>query len=244
MDRRERMNDPLVAIRAALDGLEANIWTALPAVVVDDGFSASKVTVSAQPTVMAQIRAPTAQNWTDVALPKCVDCPVIFPGGGATVLTFPIAVGDEGLLVFASRCIDSWWQNGAGSSGAQPQAELRMHDLSDGFFIPLCFSNPKVPPRISTTTAQLRSMDGSTYVELDPSGQIVNIVAPGGVKITAPNTEITGTLKIDMLETGEDGLNVVGNISATGEVTGNGIPLSTHTHPVSDAPGETGPPEA
>lgn len=228
MDRRERMRDALVAVRAALDGLEANIWTALPAVVVDEGFSASKLTVSAQPTIQAQIRAPTAQNWVSVALPKCVDCPVMFTGGGGFVLTFPIAVGDEGLLVFASRCIDAWWQNGGPT---QLQAELRMHDLSDGFFIPTGgMSQPKVPGGVSTTTCQLRSLDGSTYVEI-AGGQIVNIVAPGGVKITA-DVEITG------------------NVTATGSITaGQGgadqVGLQTHKHAQgADSHGDTEEPTA
>jgi len=53
---------------------------------------------------------------------------------------------------------------------------------------------------------------------------------------------VTGTLEVDKLETGENGLNVTGAITATGEVTGNGITLSTHTHPVTTAPGETGAP--
>ena len=44
--------------------------------------------------------------------PILVDLPVIFPRGGGVTLTFPIKEGDECLVVFSSRSIDFWWQNG------------------------------------------------------------------------------------------------------------------------------------
>ena len=99
----------------------------------------------------------------DVALPLLLDCPIMFQGGGGFIGTFPIGVGDEALVVFASRCIDSWWQSG----GIQTQAELRMHDLSDGF----AFIGPKSQPNVisggfSTTSAQIRSTDGQTFFDL------------------------------------------------------------------------------
>ena len=33
---------------------------------------------------------------------------MVFPGGGGFALTFPVAAGDECLVVFASRCIDDY----------------------------------------------------------------------------------------------------------------------------------------
>lgn len=172
------MNDRLVMLRAALSGWQSGIWTALPAIV--ESFDATKLTVSAQLAIQAQVRQPSG-GWQNVNITLCEDCPVIFMGGGAFLFTAPLVQGDEGLLILSSRCIDAWWQNG----GVQPQAELRMHDLSDGFFIPLCFSQPKVPPNVSTTSAQFRTRDGAAYVELAP-GHVINIVAPGGLNINAP----------------------------------------------------------
>jgi protein gp138 len=176
MDRRERFSDPLVAIRAALGDFQSSVWTALPAAL--QSFSASAMTCEAQPTVQYQSLGPTG-IWTQQNMPLCVDCPVVFPGGSKFALTFPLTVGDEGLLVFASRCIDSWWAQG----GVQGQAELRMHDLSDGFFIPGCFSQPNVLSNVSTTTVQLRNKAGTQYVELDPGTGRCNVVATGGLWI-------------------------------------------------------------
>jgi hypothetical protein len=173
LDRLERVasggtNAALLGVKAALSDNQANLWTTLPAIV--QSFDAAKVTVSAQPTIQVQIRQPNG-TWVDTAITLCVDCPVAFPGGGGFVFTFPLKKGDEGLLIFASRCIDAWWQQG----GVQKQAELRMHDLSDGFFIPTGgMSQPKIPTAVNVNSAQLRSNDGNTVIEL-AAGNIVNI---------------------------------------------------------------------
>ena len=177
MDRRERMSDQRLAMRALLGAFEGEIWTASPAIVVDEGFDANLLTVSAQPAIQAQVRAPTGQSWINAALPKCVDCPVIFAGGGGYVATMPIALGDEGLLVFADRCIDAWWQNGGPT---QPQAELRMHDLSDGFFIPGVFSNPRakqITGGASATEAQLRTLDAAVMARINATTKQAGLVA-------------------------------------------------------------------
>ncbi|MCT9017100.1 Gp138 family membrane-puncturing spike protein, partial [Cupriavidus gilardii] len=118
MDRRERIDDPEVALRAAFDGLRARIWTALPGII--HSFDADAMTCEVQPTIKIPVRKLDG-TIESVALPLLVDCPVQFPSGGNCTLTFPVKPGDECLVVFASRCIDAWWQSG----GVQEQAELR-----------------------------------------------------------------------------------------------------------------------
>jgi hypothetical protein len=179
MDQRERANDREEAFRAFLDGRQAAIWTALPALVVS--YDAERQTIEAKPTIEAQYRGPDGAT-RFVSMPVLLDCPVVWQSGGEAVLTFPIATGDDCLIVFASRCIDAWWQSGS----IQPPAEFRMHDLSDGFAFVGPRALPKALQNVSTTTAQLRSKDGTTYVELDPVGQIVTVKAPGGIVLDGP----------------------------------------------------------
>ena len=62
------------------------------------------------------------------------------------------------------------------------------------FAIPAPMSQPKALPNISSDTAQLRSTDGGTYVEI-AAGGVINAVAPGGFNVTG-NTVITGTLTV------------------------------------------------
>lgn len=212
MDRRERLNDPLVAMLAAFSGLQARLWTALPGIV--QSYDAAKMTVVVQPAIKAQQLFPDgSKSW--VTLPLLLDCPVMFPTGGGFTLTFPIAAGDEVLVVFASRCIDAWWESG----GVQTQLEFRMHDLSDGFAIPGPRSQPRVLSNVSTDTVQLRRDNGSTYIELDGSNNI-NIVAPASVNVSSPQVVVTG-----------------------GDVIADGISLKHHTHPgVEPGAGSTGEP--
>lgn len=163
----ERTNDYEEALRTALQGWQAGIWTALPAVVTSVNLTSG--TLEAQPTVQGKFTDPDTGVVSNVTLPLLLDVLIVFPHAGPFVLTFPIAAGDEVLVVFASRCIDAWWQ----SSGVQPQADLRLHDLSDGFALPGPFSVPKfsqVTGGISSTAVQLRTIDGATYFELVPNG--------------------------------------------------------------------------
>jgi phage baseplate assembly protein gpV len=230
----ERINDQQEALRAILKGWQANLWTALPGIV--QSYDATKGTCVIQPSIQAIVTSSDGTK-SNVSLPPLPDVPVVYMGGGGFVATFPIQQGDEALVVFSSRCIDAWWQSG----GVQAQAEQRMHDLSDGFALIGPRSQANLIPSVSTTTAQLRSLDGSTYYEL-AAGQIANIVAPGGINITGP-VAIDGDVSITGTTTADGDVSITGKATATGEVQGNGIKLSTHTHSgVTTGGGTSGPP--
>lgn len=218
MDRNQLLNDSEAAIITALDSRQARMWTALPCLVQSVDFE--QMTITAQPTIQG---TQTAQNGTtqNINMPLLVDVPICFPGGGGFILTMPLSAGDEVLVILASRCIDSWWQNGT----IGPAAEFRMHDLSDGFAIPGPRSLPNTVDSISSANVQLRNDEGTTYLEITPAGRI-NLVAPTAVKVQG-NLEITGSLTVDGNVIGN--LTVTGNINAT-EVVAGTIPLSTHLH--------------
>lgn len=163
MDRNERINDNVNATQQALKGWQQKIWTALPGIV--DSFSATALTAVVQPAIQAQLRNPQG-TWSNTTISLCLDCPVLFPFCAIGGMTFPVAKGDEGLLVFSSRCIDAWWQSG----GVQPQAEYRMHDLSDGFFIPGAFSQPHVLADFNTQFPELRNAAGTVKLSMISTG--------------------------------------------------------------------------
>lgn len=241
MDRRERFEDLSLMLIAALEGWQSNVWTALPGII--QSFDSDAMTVSVQPAIKARVRSrdgnppvPGAERdgdtpWWWVSLPLLIHCPVVFPNGGGFTFTFPVQPGDEALVVFASRCIDAWWQQG----GVAQQADLRMHNLSDGFAIVGPRSVPRAIPGLSLNTAQLRSDDGALYIEL-AAGHVANIVAPGGLNITGPvningDVEISGDTSItgDTAITGD--LSETGDTVFTGAVHANGKPVDqTHTH--------------
>ena len=239
MDRRERYYDPEETMRLAMDGKQAQIWTALPGII--QSFDPVAMTCECQPTITGLARNPDG-TYRTIQMPLLLDCPVFFPGGGGATLTFPIKPGDECLVIFASRCIDSWWQQG----GVQGQAEYRMHDLSDGFI----FAGVRSQPRrfnVDTDAVQLRSDDGLAYIELNPTtknihvetpasisanaGANINATAGASANITAPVINLNGDVTIN------------GDLDITGETIGGGINLNTHIHTdVTPGPGNSGGP--
>jgi hypothetical protein len=170
---------------------QSQVWTSMPAILQKVDFA--KKTCQAQPAIKAQVRDENG-NVAWVQLPLLVDCPIQFPGGGGYDITFPLKQGDEGLVVFSARCIDAWWQNG----GIQAQAELRMHDLSDGFFIPGISSVPNVQADapISGAEFQARSKDGQRMLRISTS-EVEAKTPTSSVKCSAGRVDINGALYIN-----------------------------------------------
>lgn len=165
LDRRGLLNDTEEVQRLILDGRQSTIWTALPCIV--QKVDLASMTIEAQPTIQGSITdANNIQSF--VNLPLLVDVPIVYPSAGGFTITLPIAVNDEVLVIFSSRCIDSWWALG----GVQVPAEFRMHDLSDGFAIPGPKSQPKVIPNISATDIEIRNNAGTVYLSLTSGGKI------------------------------------------------------------------------
>lgn len=251
----ERVDDPSVALGAVVNAAIAGLWTALPGII--QSFDSDAVTCTVQPAIQGIITGEDGSR-TAVNLPLLVDVPVVFPRGGGATLTFPIANGDECLVVFSSRCIDAWWQSG----GVQIPMESRKHDLSDGFALVGPMSQARKISGISTSTVQLRSDDGSAYVEIDPASHAVNVETSGNVSVnaggniaaeavgtaavTAPSITLNGNVTINgtLTQTGGGTATFSGNIDTpTGDVTASGKSLKTHVHSgVTSGPSNTGQP--
>lgn len=214
----ERAPDLLTTIRDAINAALAGLWVSIPCIV--ESYDEEAVTITAQPTIQLQVGQPDGSIML-VDIPLLQDVPVMFPRGGGCTMTFPVKAGDECLVVFASRCIDGWWQSG----GIQPPMENRKHDLSDGFawFGPQ--SQPNKIGSISTTTAQLRSDDGQAYIELDPTSHAVNVKTPGTFTVDAGQNVFKGPVAFEDAVTMASGLDVTGQLKNNGKDVG-----SDHTH--------------
>ena len=208
-DRAQLYNDPEEALRLAFDGRLSSLWTAMPGIIQDVDLAKSTCTV--QLTIQGSVEDENGVVQS-VTLPLLGDVPIMWPRSAGFAITFPLSTGDEVLVVFASRCIDAWWQSG----GIQRSIEARMHDLSDGFALPGPSSQPNVLTNISATNLQIRTEAGTSYIEIPPAG-IINIVAPTGINITG-NVAITGNLA------------ATGTIGGAGGVASGSINLTTHTH--------------
>lgn len=183
--------------QALKSDIYSSMRVAMPGVI--QSFNPGAVTCTVMIAVKGKVKSESAQ------LPVLVDVPVIFPRGGGCTITFPIKTGDECLLVFADRCIDFWWQNG----GVQESVDPRMHDLSDAFAIVGPQSQAKKISGISTQSLQVRTDDGSSYIEL---------MQNGNVNITTPLLTVNGDVKVN------------GSITSTGDQVASGISQVSHVH--------------
>jgi Phage protein Gp138 N-terminal domain len=221
MDRRELLQDPEEAARLSIESETLKYWSAVPGII--ESVNYDEQTVSVQPAiqgVLLQTEADGTQIFTDVTLPLLVDVPLMFPCGGGFALTLPVQVGDECLVILSTKCIDGWWQSG----NVSPQLDFRVNDLSDGFCMLAPKSLPNTIPSISPDTAQFRTLDGNTYVEI--TSNKINVVSASDVNITATgNTNITasGDLNVNaenMTLTAAANLALVAS-----NITANGTPI-------------------
>jgi hypothetical protein len=195
--------------------LLCKLRVAAPGIV--QSFNATKQTV----TVQLAIRENVVQNAvvTPIAIDILQDIPIFMPRAGGFLLTLPVKQGDECLVIFADNCFDAWWQSG----GIQNQVDRRRHDLSDGFAIIGPWSQPRVVSNYPTNSAQLRSEDGNTMVEVQ-SGGIVNIKcayanvnATTQANVTAPTIDLNGNVNIS------GNLGLTGTLSVGSTATFSGI---------------------
>lgn len=234
MDRNQIVNDPELAMRIILDGRQSKIWTAIPGII--DSVDFSDLTCSVQPTIQGVAENEDGSK-TLVDLPLLIKVPLVFPKGGGFSITFPVAEGDEVLVVFSSRCIDAWWQSG----GINRPMEARMHDLSDGFAIPGPYSVPNVIDSVSSSSLQIRNDAGTSYIEIDETGKI-KLLSATTIDVVAPTINLSGTINIAGTLAVTGGISATGSISAT-NVTAGVVSLLTHVHSgVTTGGGTSGPP--
>lgn len=177
----QRLSIGTAPTRLALHQFGREMRVAIPAIVVanlnGDPFNPQTMTVSVQPSVQEVIRVDGIPTLT--TLPILDDVPISLPRAGGWSLTFPIAIGDECLLVFADMSFDHWWESGGVQK--QPDGKLYRHDIGDAMAIFGITSQPRALADYATDSAQLRSDDGSVVIDL----------ASGQITLTAPATVVT-----------------------------------------------------
>ncbi|CCF09305.1 Gp138 family membrane-puncturing spike protein [Pantoea ananatis] len=188
----------------------------LPGIVLS--FDPATCTCTVQPAIAGQGVDEKGQSQS-APLPLLIDVPVIFPRGGGCTITFPVKAGDECLVVFSDRCIDFWWQNG----GVQEPVDPRQHDLSDAFAFVGPQSQAQKISGISTTSVQVRTDDGSSFIEL---------MQGGNVNITTPLLTVNGNVQVN------------GSVTSTGDQVAKGISQTGHVHSgVQSGSSQTGGPQ-
>lgn len=162
MDQREYVRDPEEVLRTVVAGLMRGYWTAMPCTMTEDtkdGHSCVPL-----PTIKRSVTDPVTGTVSYVDHQVHPDVPVHFAGGGGVTATHPVKKGDEGLVVYADRALDSWRTQGG---TAQP-IDDRMHHLGDGTYIPGVRSDPRKLQQVSNDAHHVRSDDKKHVSELHP----------------------------------------------------------------------------
>lgn len=119
----------------------------------DETKQTAQVTIAYKKTYFQRDVKTGLYNPVLVDYPILVDCPVVVLGGGGVAsLTFPIAKGDECLVLFNDRDIDNWFASGQ----IGPVATPRLHSISDGFALVGIRSSGKVLSGYDLTRAVLQ----------------------------------------------------------------------------------------
>jgi len=147
----------------------------------------------------------------EVEYPVFPKVPPFFLYGGVNNITFPLAVGDDVLLMINERSLDNWYN---GLDNKAP-LEYRMFDFSDSFAL------VGIKPKKKAFTIP---KDGRTHQTGDTLAtgnyeQIGDYTRVGNMTMTG-NFTLNGNLIVN------GNINVVG-----GDLTVEGISFLNHTHP-------------
>jgi hypothetical protein len=119
-------------IREAIDSYSLRVHTALPGVIKE--WDPDTQTASVLPAVQTAVRDLKGRHIFET-LPLIYDVPVMFPRTLAGYMTFPIQVGDTGLLIFP-ELDPAQWRSSDPSAAPRSAGDQRRHGLSGAVFIP------------------------------------------------------------------------------------------------------------
>ena len=167
-------------INLAIDSKLKEVHTALPAKIVS--FNKAKQVADVQ---IVQKRL--FNDGTEEFYPPLIDVPVQYLRGGGFSFTFPLSIGDSGLLIFAERSLDEWLVNGA----EQVPEEVRTHSVSDAVFFPTLHNDRNEITSFSDNL-EIRTESGNGKITLSKSGKIE--LEKDGQKVLKTLSDTLGTL--------------------------------------------------
>jgi hypothetical protein len=91
------------------------------------------------------------EDKTVVSQPLLMDCPVFTLQGGGGAIRFPITKGDQCLLLFSDRSLDTWFKTGMESA----PSDKRCHSLSDGIILVGMNAQTSTLPTYKTNEVEL-----------------------------------------------------------------------------------------
>lgn len=184
----ERISNGEYSLNELAREIKGEIRVSLPCIVTK--FDSTKQTVDCVPAIRELINIGGSLKYVD--LPELKEVPIEIPRAGNYVITLPITVGQECRVTFQDLCIDGWWARG----GIQNWNDLRRHDLSDAIATFSPWSQPNSIPNYSTSSLEIRSLDGTQKIMLSNEGIHLQM-GLSSVKISNESIEVTGILIVN-----------------------------------------------
>ncbi len=152
---------------------------------------------------------------TNIDINRLVLVPIGYYKAGGFVITLPTSIGDEGILIFSDRSLDIW----KSTSEKRPPDSARLHDVSDGVFIPFPTSTGGAIQNFDADNLVIGKEDGSAFISISKSDGSIQITSPVSFTVDAPVINLNGDTNVD------------GFVDATGELRGtNFVPDSGPTY--------------
>lgn len=247
-------------INSFMDYSMQDRYTAMPGVVLAVHNKGQTQLVDVQPCTSIRNRDGTATQQATI-----LNVPYQQPAGSSGGVVFPLAVGDNVLLVFCMRAIDTWKY---GDGGLSVPSDYRMFSNLDCVAIPCISPVSKTPTNTVKHSGAYALGDTIVYngngveVILKQTGKVVvnckdaeinasdsTIINTKDFKIncdsySVSSTSYTVSTGSYALVAGTGGATTTGSMDMTGSFTLNGIRIETHTHGgVSTGGGSTGVPQ-
>jgi hypothetical protein len=183
-------------LREAIAASLEDVHTAIPGRVTR--YDVGKQQADVQPLIKVAYLDESGER-VAALLPTVRNCPVMFPGGAGLTITYPIAAGDTGLLIFSEASLDKWL-SGSGDE-VEPDIDLR-HHLTDGIFIPGVRPFGGGGPRSTDPGSTICiGVDGGTFEGIPIASRLATLFnnhvhggpgTPPTVPVTADANPVTG----------------------------------------------------
>lgn len=198
--------------------LRQNVYTSIPAVVLEVGELQSQQTVTVQPLIDRVFS-------DDVVMEPATiyNVPVVFPAAGGGLLSFPIEVGDTVLLKYSMRSLEEWLDSFG--ENVTP-SDNRHYHKTDGIAIPGLFTKKT---NLSPNPVDVELKFNDLHLLLEAGGDITLSNPAGSLKLK-PSGQVLHSSGAQITPSGDF-------------ITASGVSLDLHVHTQGvDSDGDVQPP--
>ncbi len=224
--------DPSDLLASVIDAhIRENVGTSIPGIVVGVSKYNERQCVD---VVIAISRLYTNGDVLSNRENIIYNVPVILPGGGGGLLSFPMKIGDRVWLDFSMRNLENWLLSD-GSDEVIP-SDSRAHHFTDAVATP-CIETFLSNLHPSATDVELKfknafiTLKPDGVIQINNSGGRVTVKADGDIEIDPSSTlTILGNVEIQGTLHTTQNISCDTTITGTADVVGGGKSLKNHTN--------------